>query len=497
MGVVRRQTIKNNLLAYVGVAIGVLSQLYIYPDNLEAKGFADGLMRFAALIYPFLTLGVGAVMVRFLPYMRTERGAAMARMLTWSLVIVSATLVSLIALTYFFGDGVIKFLGGRDYQLGLLETHRWSIIFITVCLTYAGILTTNLINYRRIAVPVVFNNLVLKVTLPVLVLLVSYDIISTAGFLLGILGSYVLVVGGLLAYSRFIGALRLDTGPMELTEKGRGDMVSVAGFALFGLLGSSLVTNTDVVMVNTVLSNKETAIYTFCLFAAGVMAIPYAAVNTITAPLVAERWQAGERDALGKLYRESSIALTAVGLLVITGLAVCLPYLYYVTDKMIQHQPGYWPTLLIAAGLLTDLATGINSTLINYSDHYRWHIVFVLSAGLLNYGLNYYFLVVLQSGIVGAATATMLSLVGYNLAKSIFVWRRIGIQPIGRDHLVLFAVFAAVGTLAWLLPESGISYLEILVRGGCIVIGAFLVFRFTDASGFLRQALRDGLKAVF
>lgn len=497
MGVVRRQTIKNNLLSYFGVAIGVVSQIYIYPLNLEAKGFADGLMKFATLLYPFFTLGVGTVMVRFLPYMRAERTVAAARLLTWSSIAVTATLTVLILSGCLFADGILGLLGAWDVHLGLLETHRWAIIIIVVCLTYASVISTNLINHQRIAVPVIFNNLILKVALPLLVVLVTFDVITMVQYLLGILGAYVLVVAGLAAYSRWGGFLKFDAGPLVLREKSVRDVVSTAGFALFGLLGSSLVTNMDVVMVNTTLDNVETAIYSFCLFAAGVMAIPYAAVNTITAPLVAEKWQSKDFSRLGQLYRDSSIALTAVGALVITGLFVCLPYLYFITEKMEQHLPGYWPTILIAVGILTDQVTGINSTLINYTDHYRWNIVFVLFAGMLNYLLNYYFLVVQQTGIIGAAIATMISLILYNVVKSLFVWKTIGIQPLSRDHTLIIAVFTLLGGGAWLIPALGNPWLEIFIRGSVITGGAFLAFRFTPLSPFLRRLLSAGLKSVF
>ena len=497
MGVVRRQTIKNNLLSYFGVAIGVVSQLYIYPLNLETKGLADGLVKFATLLYPFFTLGVGAVMVRFLPYMQAERSVATARLLTWSLGVVSVAVCVLLLLGGVFGGPLAEWASSVGYRVGMLETHRWSVLLVTICLVYAGILTTNLINYRRIAVPVIFNNLILKVNLPLLVLAVTYDLITLQQYLIGIVGSYVLIVGGLTLYSQVIGALRFDSGPLHLKEKTFADMTSTAGYALFGLLGSSLVTNMDVVMVNTFLNNVETAIYSFCLFAAGVMAIPYAAVNTITAPTVAERWQSGDRAGLGRLYRDSSIALSAVGALVITGLAVCLPYLYFITENMEQHIPGYWPTLIVAIGIFADQVTGINSTLINYTDHYRWHIVFVLLAGVLNFLLNYYFLVVQQAGIMGAAIATMVSLILYNFSKSLFVWSRIGIQPLCWDHIGILVVFLLLGLLAYALPELGNVWIELIVRGSLIAGGGFIVFRFTAASLFLQRALTEGLRSVF
>ena len=497
MGVVRRQTIKNNLLSYFGVAIGVVSQLYIYPLSLETKGLADGLIRFATLLYPFFTLGVGAVMVRFLPYMRAERSVATARLLTQALRIVSVAVLGLLVVGGFFGEPLINWVTAADYHLGMLESHRWSVLLVTTCLVYAGVFTTNLINYRRIAVPVVFNNLLLKVSLPLLVLAVTYRFITLQQYLLGIIGTYLLIVGGLIIYSQAIGALKFDSGPLLLKGKTFSDMTSTAGYALFGLLGSSLVTNMDVVMVNTFLNNVETAIYSFCLFAAGVMAIPYAAVNTITAPTVAERWQSGDRAGLGRLYRDSSIALSAVGALVIAGLAVCLPYLYLITENMAQHAPGYWPTLIVAGAIFADQVTGINSTLINYTDYYRWHIVFVLLAGVLNFVLNYYFLVVLQAGITGAAAATMTSLVLYNLAKSVFVWLRIGIQPLSRDHISILVVFFLLGLAAFALPPLGSVWVELLIRGSLIAGGGFLVFRFTSASVFLQRALKEGLRSVF
>lgn len=497
MGVVQRQATKNNVLSYVGVFIGTVSQVFIYNKDLDAKGFADGLLRLVALIYPFMTLGVGLFLIRYVPFVKGGERKAKAQLFTLALKVVTVGLLALAIAFYFFGASFGSFLVQKGYVLSGLTEYRWELLALVVCMTYASVLTSNLINYNRIAAPVLFNNLFLKIGLPVLIMSHFWGWITMNGIVSGLLVIHVCIVVGLLIYSNRQDALRPDFSAIELLEKDKREMAVMSAYAVFGLLGSSLITNTDVVMINAVLSNDETAVFGFGLFAAGVMKIPFQAINTIVLPQISRLWKEKDTSALQSLYQETATVLIVGGGLIYVGLIICLPSFYPLTAGTAKYATGYYATVFLGGAIIFDLITSINSSLISYSDYFRWSLVFVLFSGGLNLLLNWYFLKNLEWGIEGAALATMTSLLTYNILKLFFVYWKMSIHPFSSAMWRSVVAYAGIGVIAWSIPELGWFWLTGIVKGSVIIGLSFLIFRYTNTAPVVRKAIMGGVKTLF
>jgi len=74
MGVIQRQGIKQSIVNYIGVIIGAVNILLIYPKMLEQEqwGFIMILGSACKLLYPFVLLGSLNMIVRFFPYFNDE-----------------------------------------------------------------------------------------------------------------------------------------------------------------------------------------------------------------------------------------------------------------------------------------------------------------------------------------------------------------------------------------------------------------------------------------
>jgi len=498
MGVIQRQTFKNNLFAYAAVLVGAVSSIYIYPDDLEIKGYADALLKWALLIFPFMSLGMSVVVVRFVPYLAEDGMVASGRLLARALAVCTGSLVALALANLLVGDAIADWLASREYSIGKLATDRWTILLLVAGMAYASVLTAYLRSRHRIAIPAVFNNLLPKLGLPAIVLLYIYGGWSFEWFLGGLVGIYLLGAIGLLVYSWRQEGFTLRWGKLPLREKTTRDLYSLAGYSIFGSLGSVLALHLDTLSINTYIGDTETGVYTFAVFVVTIIAIPYRAVNGIAAPIVAKAWKEGDREQLGFLYRESAAVLFAVGGLIYTGAVVCLPYLYEVTDKTPQYAVGYTAAILLGAGQLFDQLTSINSTLISYSDYYRWNVVFILFMGGLNLLLNYVFIIQFDLGLSGAALATAISLLLFNVVKVIFIWLKMGILPFSLSLLLTAAVLAGCGLAGYYLPLPDGAKLNLIVRGGLITILFAAYLRFTNGVPALRRVLQlGGLRKMF
>ena len=67
MGVIQRQSIKRSLVSYIGVGVGVISTLFIYPLESTLYGRIQFVLSVALLLSPVFSLGVKSLAVRFYP----------------------------------------------------------------------------------------------------------------------------------------------------------------------------------------------------------------------------------------------------------------------------------------------------------------------------------------------------------------------------------------------------------------------------------------------
>ena len=491
MGVIQRQAIKNNVVSLLGVAIGAVSQLLIYPLDVELKGHLDGIASFAILLAPVLMLGMPTVMVRYLPYLRGRDETANAgQLLARSLAVATGALAVLCLGNVLLGD----YFGVGQ---GVLADGRWAIIGVAAALVYAGIFTSHLLNFHRIAIPVVFNNLLIKVGAPLLVLAVVYGILSARAADGGFVILYWLAVVGLVGYALRLGALRMGWGRLQLDGVTVRDLYGLATFSVFGALGSRLAGQLDTVSINTLLGDVDTGVYAIAKYVMNVIIIPTVAINSITSPIVARAWRERDMAHLGYLYQESARVLYAIGGLIFVGAVVCMPYVYGLTPQLEIYRIGYASVLFLGGAQLFDLVTSINGNLIGMTDYYRWNVGLVLVLGALNVFLNYLFIAVLGYGITGAALSTLVSLLLYNALRAGFVYWKMRLQPLTPSLLYTTLVLAGAGLAAWYLPLEARTSVQVIVRGGLLCLLFFLYLRFTNGVPPLRRLLTSGIDKVF
>jgi O-antigen/teichoic acid export membrane protein len=498
MGVVARQTVKNNILAYLGVVVGVLAQFYIYPLDLEIKGFLDTVIMYARMLLPFTLLGVNAVMIRFLPYSESPVEEARVQLLTRGLTVVAVVLAVVFLFDLLIAEHFFSFLKQRSISLDNLFNYHWEVTLLAGAFGMATVITTHLMNMRRVAIPVIFNNLFHKFGLALIVITVATGYVAREMALPAMIVVVWLSVVGLLIYTFYLGALRFKWGSLKLKGVPVKEMYSLAGFSILGSAGATLAVQLDTLMVNYYLGNKATAVYTFAVFAALVISIPYKAINSICSPLVAEALKANDVKTIQRLYQQSSQVLFAIGALVFTGTVVCLPDVYELTSRTDQYAIGFVATLLLGGGQLIDQLTSINAIILGASKYFRWNIVFLLIMALTNVVLNFYFFGVLGWGLEGAAAATMLSLILFNTLKGFFIYFKFGVHPLSLSLLYTFGAMLVAGGLAYLLPTDSLNpYLSVGLKGGGVLSLFGLYVWFTDGVPPMREVLNGGFKKLF
>lgn len=497
MGVIQRQVFKNNLLSFVGIAIGAVTNVFIFPQDPALKGYADTVLRAAMLFAPICLLGLPLVIIHFYPYLKGSTETAVAKLLARTLAIGGGIVASMVLTNYLLGDMVFVALAERGVSIEKLQSSSWIVIGLVAALMGTAVINTVLSIYRRIAIPVLFNNVFLKIALPAIFLFSVYGHLDRGGFAWALVVIYLLSLFGLTVYGKTIGALNLKWGKLELESRSVKEMFSVAGFSILGTLGSVFAIYLDTLFVNFYLGDTPTGYYGFAVFAVSLMMVPHKAMVTIATPIITEKFKADEMSEISNLYQDSARTLFIIGAFILAGLVICLPTLYQLTPKLQQYSVGYTATIFLALGVLTDQITSINGQLIGFSRYFRIGPVFTLILGGINVVLNYLFIGKLGYGLMGAAMATALSLTIYNVIKSGFVYWKFRLHPftISNLYTLLLGSFAIFTGL--LIPDVGVVFVDLVLKAGWIVLCFGLLIMATSAAPVLKSAITGKVREVF
>ena len=68
----RNESILTSIIQFLGVGIGIVSTIFVYPKDLNLYGAYGFLTNTASLLVPFISLGFGSVLIKYFPAVRQD-----------------------------------------------------------------------------------------------------------------------------------------------------------------------------------------------------------------------------------------------------------------------------------------------------------------------------------------------------------------------------------------------------------------------------------------
>ena len=176
MGIIEKQSIRNLILTYLGVGLGFISTLYLFPSILttEEYGLTRILLSIAFLTSEFTHLGIKNIAIKFFPEFenyKTKHNGFLFLLLAVPLVGYLLFLV----LFFMFDEWLITKYSVDSNMFGEFHLFLLPLVF--------GILYFDVINsYVRAnnnSIPGTFvNEVLLRVLLIILLILMSFEVID-------------------------------------------------------------------------------------------------------------------------------------------------------------------------------------------------------------------------------------------------------------------------------------------------------------------------------
>ncbi len=492
MGIIKRQGIKNSVVNYVGVLIGAISVIFIYPlIDKDDLGVIQFTMNTAILFAPLAGYALSLTAIQFYPdfHKDNEDENGFLFILSAFTLLFSLFFISII---YIFRFQVANFFDDDD-KLKFLNTLPYILAF-TVIIALGNLFNSYTSIFKRVVVPAILQNLLIKIAQPILVLLFAYGFISFATIYKGLTFALGLMLLGMISYIGYLGQLRLKPQLRALKMPVLKQMLSYSSFNILVSLGGMLAQRVDLLLIGPLTKQfGEVAVFGFGFFISEAIDVPRKALSSISSPLISESLKVNNIAHVSEIYGKSALLQLIAGAYLLVGVWVCADSLF---DLMPQngdiYRVGKNVILILGIARLVDMAMGMNAEIITYSKYYRFNFVSLMTMAVLNVTLNLLFVPEgnlgwgvkgLGWGITGSALATLISVTVVNLWRLVFIYQKYKIQPLTIKMLWVILISISTWFFASHIPSVSNPFLNILIKGSAVTVfysTALIYFKISD-----------------
>ena len=465
MGIIQRQSLKSSIISYIGVGIGILSTLYVYPKALEIIGLFRALFDASVLIGIVVMMGSSVSAVRFFPRYKDDASGHNG-LLTWLLMVSGVTFLGFLLVYPFLGHWLSKFVF-RDQN----EMYSHLVIYIvplTFLLALINLLSRYISNFRLITIPAIFDQLTIKITLPLIVLMYLQGWLTVEGVIIAIVASFTFSAFGLMYYLRHLGEWKL-TKPAILKDKQTLKEYSrYSGYGLLAGIGSQVAFRIDSLMISGLIKFEATGIYAISLALSEVISKPMRSLAAISGPLLATHIENNNLGEVENIYKKSALNMTIIGTGLFLLIWTVLPYIFNMMPNPEVMRQGSYVVFFLGLSQVFDMMTGVNNEIISYSKYYRFTLYLTLLLAVMNILANLLF--IRLYGLPGAALATCLSMFLFNIVKLVFIKIKFGFYPFTSRIPIAIGFGVAAWLISSLLPETNMNFVNLMYKGAVFAI---------------------------
>jgi O-antigen/teichoic acid export membrane protein len=277
-----------------------------------------------------------------------------------------------------------------------------------------------------------------RVGVSILLLCLYADFINVNQLIYGITGVYLLrlIIMKFYAFSlRFpsfkFGKINNISSVLKYTS-----LIIIAGSV------ANIILEIDKFMLNRYIAIENVAYYGVAIYIASVISVPSRSMHQIVSPLTAKLLNERNKDELKLLYKKSSLNLFIISGFIFLLIILNINEMYQLINE--NYAQGLLIVFIISISKLIDSLLGNNNAILFNSDYYRMVLILGVFLAVLTIVLNMVYIPIY--GINGAAFATFLAVLLYNIAKIWFVSYKFKMLPFTiNTSKVLMLILVSLG----------------------------------------------------
>jgi len=443
LGILKQQAYSNTINIVFGFIAGAINTIVVLPrafeNSLDDWGLVKLILSFALILAPIFGFGSNNIILKEYGAHNSKRHNQ--RILGFSFIL--GLLGSLLLSLFVLSNGLNLFINSRD--AATLSENSFSLIILSISLTLGQVFSGFIIAKHKTPIIQFVNETFLKVSYLCISLIYLLSPFPFELFLQLYVATYTLSLLIFIFY-----ALKLGFKPSFKIKLLKIKEIITYGFYTVLDKGAGIIVgNLDLIMIAYLLNLRDVAIYGLAFYVAAVILIPQKALLTPSYPLVSTAVKNNHINDLNKLYRQSSLNQLIIGGTLFVLIWSNIDQIFALIPS--EFFQGKWVVFYIGISRLFILLGGVSGAIIVFSKYYRVNLVFNLFLIALTIMSNYF--LIPSYGMTGAAMATAITFLIYNLIKIIYIQKVFKINPFN------FETLKSIGILIFLLIIG--SYLTI------------------------------------
>ncbi|WP_186756889.1 lipopolysaccharide biosynthesis protein [Echinicola salinicaeni] len=469
MGIIRKQSSQTTIIAYAGILIGFVGSALLRPKILTEGeiGLLQLVLNTTALFASIFTLGTNLTTLKMVPEFKNKPEKKKS-FITFSLLV--GLVGTLLAIPTFLAtkDFIFQTQDGGFEGFHYNGTFYWGILVVIGFRVFQYILDAYLRTNHQ-PLPGVFADSVIQKFLPIIGLIIFYfqwmDFQQLIYFNLAIF--FIPVMISFLFLKRTKAFTLGKPGPFTQSEK--RNIAGISSSGVLEILSGGLILYIDSYMIQWLIGEDAVGIYTTLFFFGVVISVPAKAIRRVSIVTISESMAEGDYANIQNIYRKSSQTLLVIGGLIF----LCVwGNRYSIGGYLGESYALALPVLLFTAlAQLVDNITSVNYQIIAVSKHYYYN----LFMGFLTLALlilsNY--LLIPKMGVVGAAMASLISMILINGMRYWFLRNKYNLSPFSWESLKTLAIIGITWLIIDLVPNIDNIYLNLLIKG-VIVLALYI-----------------------
>jgi O-antigen/teichoic acid export membrane protein len=486
MGIIEKQATRNAIYSYAGAGLGFITLIWLARLGTAQNGVIRILISYAALFSQFANLGFTSVTIRFFPYFR-NKDKGHHGFLFYALIV---SLIGFIIFVFAFLILKPQLIDSNQLKSPLFITY----LFYLIPLTFFTIFFNIFDSYLRAGFSSVIGSFTKDFLQRILILIALafyfFKMIDFNVFMFLYISFTCLPTLMLLFYIIKQGEWHIKPVRDFMSTELRNEMLKLSIYSILSGGAGAIILNIDAIMVNQMLGEGKTGIYGIAFSFGAIIIIPARSLYRITSSIVAENFKANKIEEIHKLYKQSCNGQLVVGLLLFIGIWANINNIMQLLTA--EYATGKYVILIIGAGYLVEMATGINQVIIANSAYYKYDTYFVFLLVGITVLFNYMLIPVY--GIMGSAIATASTILFGNTLRYVLLFRKYKMQPYDVNTLKLIAIGIIALLPGYFIPTLGNLFIDIAVRSS-IVGGIFILLILKlEAAPELNNKIRKNLK---
>lgn len=478
MGIVFRQSVKTSLIIFTGALLGILtiwlSTKYIARQPL---GFTGNLTYNCLLLAQIAILGLNATLA---VYIHRYPPGDPKRKLLLSFCIGLPVILCLIAIAPFL---LIKsWVINHFQQADQLYMARYYLLIpvYTILFVLQMLLEQYLSTQMKVAVAAFMREVVLRLIIIALILLFAAGKISFNVFVITSVLSYLVPVAVFLFIAASGDGFSFSLDIRAITPAEYKELWHFSWYHFLLAMSVTLMSYLDSVALP--LYDKSgfvaVAVYRVAVFLISFLQMPNKAMINPVVTVLSQAVAEDDHLKIKDVFLRSSINIL-IATIFMAAIIIC-----NLSNAIALLPSGYEQIglifLILFLGRIVDLATGVNDAILSVTKHYKFSFYISIGLIVLLFGLIKWLVPVY--GVYGAAWATSITLILFNVGKFLYVWLKLDMQPFSIHTLQV--VFAGVVTVAagYLFPHflagKGHMYIYTFIDAGIrslIIVAVYLL----------------------